>query len=134
MDLPAAIPASLVSRLIDDQASASAALAGPDLSAGTSATRTFAHRKLNSLVPKALRTVDQLLDGDERTALAAASKILDLAPATRPASLGEALAESLSPEALSAIAAGLSAFATAALGASPPATTIIPDSVEVLDV
>ena len=70
--------------------------------------KQHAERKLLALTPKAIDTLDQGMDASQtKDRLAAASKVLDLSPATRPqvASFGE---QSIPLDAIKELMTGLS--------------------------
>lgn len=116
---------ALASRLASDEADLQASLSAPSPSGLAPSTlseaRTLADRLLIDATPLAVRTLRRVAEsGDDKPAVAAASKILDKSPATRdlgPA--GGSLGLTLPPEAFTALVTSLSSLATAALRSSP---------------
>lgn len=135
MDAP--LPPSLLTRLSEDMASANRSVATADLPTSAASMRLYAHRKLLTMTPRALSTLDSLLDADPKIALGAATKILDKSLATRDDPANQSLAtEALPPAALEALSSALASFASAAAAtltaaAATPAPS--PITVEVLD-
>lgn len=80
-----ALPPSLLARLASDAADAAKDLSSPDLSAATSSSRTAASRRLLSLTPRAINTLERLTSPSvsEKIQLGAAQEILRRSPATR---------------------------------------------------
>lgn len=108
MDLPVA----LLQRLATEGTEALTSLAEDADTTGAGAMRAYANRRLNTMVPKALGNLSSLLDSsDPKTQLAAVSKVLDTAPATKPLDPRQADALGELPEsAINALVAGLAAF------------------------
>ena len=80
------LPPSLLSRLASDAAASIEAITSAPLPDATATVRSTSERRLLHLTDKALTTVDTLLESyDPKVRLAAASKILDTSPATKPA-------------------------------------------------
>lgn len=119
---------ALASRLSSDEDDLRASLAAPSSpSAGIipstlSEARTLADRLLLEATPSAIRTLRRVAtSGDDKPAVAAASKILDKSPATRDLGPSSSAGLTLPPEAFSALVSSLAALASAALQASPSA-------------
>lgn len=123
MDLPVA----LLQRLATEGTEALVSLAQDADTTGAGAMRAYANRRLNTMVPKALGNLSSLLDSsDPKTQLAAVSKVLDTAPATKPLDPRQADVLGELPEsAINALVAGLAAFGRGlgiGLTNRPPAT------------
>ena len=80
-----ALPPSLLARLASDAADASKDLSSPDLSSAVTSSRTAASRRLLSLTPRAINTLERLTSPSvsEKIQLGAAQEILRRSPATR---------------------------------------------------
>lgn len=79
------LPPSLLSRLATDSTAASLAIAEAPLPEAVSTVRSTSDRRLLHLTGRALHTLDSLLEAsDPKVRLAAASKVLDTSPATKP--------------------------------------------------
>lgn len=115
------LPPSLLSRLASDSTAASLAIAEAPLPEAVSTVRSTSDRRLLHLTGRALHTLDSLLEAsDPKVRLAAASKVLDTSPATKPQALSPQ--ESAIPvSAIQPLFAGLAGlFASLkAQGASP---------------
>lgn len=82
------LPLSLLSRLASDSTLATESIISSPLPEATQTVRATTDRRLLHLTGKALTTVDSLLEcSDPKVRLAAASKILDTSPVTKPAAL-----------------------------------------------
>lgn len=115
---------ALASRLAADEDDLRASLAAPSPSGiiptTLSEARTLADRLLLEATPSAIRTLRRVAtSGDDKPAVAAASKILDKSPATRDLGPSSSAGLTLPPEAFSALVSSLAALASAALQASP---------------
>lgn len=117
---------ALASRLASDEDDLRASLAAPSPpSAGLapstlSEARALADRLLIDATPLAVRTLRRIAEsGDDKPAVAAASKILDKSPATRDLGPASSLGLTLPPEAFTALVTALSSLASAALQAPP---------------
>lgn len=117
---------ALASRLASDEADLQASLAAASppsaglASSTLSEARTLADRLLIDATPLAVRTLRRVAEsGDDKPAVAAASKILDKSPATRDLGPSSSLGLTLPPEAFTALVTSLSSLATAALQSSP---------------
>ena len=127
--------AALASRLSSDEADLRTSLAmspSPSPSPTTiSEARALADRILLDSTPLAIRTLRRVaLSGDDKPAVAAASKILDKSPATRDLGPGSSSGLTLPPEAFAALVSSLSSLAAAALSSSPapaPAPSVVFD-------
>jgi hypothetical protein len=123
------LPPSLLSRLAADSTAASQAIAESPLPEAVSTVRSTSDRRLLHLTGRALHTLDSLLEAsDPKVRLAAASKVLDTSPATKPQSA--APTESAIPvSAIQPLFSGLAALfadlrsAPAAKSANPPYPT-----------
>ena len=83
------LPPSLLSRLASDSARATEAITSSPLAEATQTVRAATDRRLLHLTDRALSTVNTLLEcSDPKVRLAAASKILDTSPATKPSISG----------------------------------------------
>lgn len=80
-----ALPPSLLARIASDAAEAAKDLSSPDLAAATASSRTLASRRLLSLTPRAISTLERLTSPSisEKVQLGAAQEILRRSPATR---------------------------------------------------
>lgn len=115
---------ALASRLASDEADLRASLSAPSPSGLAPSTlseaRSLADRLLIDATPLAVRTLRRVAEsGDDKPAVAAASKILDKSPATRDLGPASSLGLTLPPEAFTALVTALSSLATAALQSSP---------------
>lgn len=117
---------ALASRLASDEDDLLSSLSVPSPSGLAPTTlseaRTLADRLLLEATPSAIRTLRRVAtSGDDKPAVAAASKILDKSPATRDLGPSASAGLTLPPEAFSALVSSLAALASAALQASPSA-------------
>lgn len=113
------LPPALLARLRSDALSFSESAASSSLSDATSSGRGYASRKLLSLTPKALSTVDRVMSSqNDKDALAAASLVLSKSPATRDEStlLGDS---ALSSSLVAALSSSLQSFASAFAALAP---------------
>lgn len=119
------LPLSLLNRLDSDASAASAAVAQSPLPEAVQTVRAVSDRRLLHLTSRALTSIDSLLDcSDPKIRLAAASKVLDTSPATRPSVVGPQ--ESAIPvSALAPLFSGLAGlFASLKPGAASPPDAI----------
>lgn len=114
------LPPSLLNRLASDARAADAALAESPLPEATQTVRSVSDRRLLHLTGRALTTMDTLLDAsDPKIRLAAASKVLDTSPVTRPQTAGPQ--ESAIPiSALQSLFSGLNGLFATLRGPSAP--------------
>lgn len=115
------LPPSLLSRLASDARAADAAVAEAPLPEAVSTVRSTSDRRLLHLTGRALHTLDSLLEAsDPKVRLAAASKVLDTSPATKP-SVSQPQESAIPISAIQPLFAGLAGlFASLkAQGASP---------------
>lgn len=119
------LPPTLITKLASERSSSDLALSTSDLPTATAAARSYAQRRLLASTPRALTTIEALLDsGDPKVRLSAASRITDLSPATRVDTLSPLASPGLSPEAITALLDGLRPFISAiAQCSSPPILT-----------
>lgn len=128
---------ALASRLASDEDDLLSSLSVPSPSGLTPSTlseaRTLADRLLLEATPSAIRRLRQIaISGDEKPAVAAASKILDKSPATRDLGPSSSAGLTLPPEAFSALVSSLAALASAALQSAPSAPSApAPDPITV---
>lgn len=140
-DVPPRIDPSvaLASRLASDEDDLLSSLAAPSPSSSgiipstLSEARTLADRLLLEATPSAIRTLRRVAtSGDDKPAVAAASKILDKSPATRDLGPSASAGLTLPPEAFSALVSSLAALASAALQSAPSAPSApAPDPITV---
>lgn len=116
MSDPSPLPPSLLARLTQDRTSLETSLTTDPVPSATPQVRDYAHRRLLSLVPKSLDTLDYLLESaapPER--LRAALSIIDRSPATKDSAPQSATP--LNPALLAPLLEGLAKLFT---GHSPP--------------
>jgi len=118
MDDPSFLPPSLLSRLRSDSLSFSSDLSLPSLSPALSSGRTFLSRKLLSLLPSALSTLERSLSASSppKEQLAAAKLVLDSSPLASPSPSSL----SIPPALLSSLLSSLASFASAFSSPLPP--------------
>jgi hypothetical protein len=109
---PMDLPIVLLQRLSSEGNEALKSLALDDSSASSATMRQHANRRLNTMVPKALSNLNNLLDSSEpKVQMTAISKVLDIAPATKPLDPRlEGVVSELPESAITALVAGLAAF------------------------
>ena len=109
-------PASLLERLSKDTESLDSTLAASSAaSLSVPAAKDLAQRQLLSATPRAIDKLKNLMDtADDKVSLGAASKILDLSPATA-SELSAGGQSSIPAEAMASLISSLSTFAQAAI-------------------
>ena len=121
------LPPEIISRL-NTEAIAEGALSQFDTANATTAQmRAYAAGRLNAMTPKALTSLNHLLSSTEpKVQMTAISKLLDLAPGTKPLDARvEAQLTELPESAISAIAVAFTAFAKAFIASSPASPDLI---------